>query len=169
MLSSEMKKAMSSQRELLYYRLLSPSLYDLSLNFFFFFFFCCCCCLKEEKREEMATTSHDSHQSTSEGVNGSQQGAPQQDFRHPWDLETFRTNAHRMVDLVIDYHSSLPQRPVLATVEQGYLQRTASSETPEQGEPFEALISDLNEKILPGITHVRYLTSMSTEVLYSSD
>ena len=43
--------------------------------------------------------------------------------------------------------------PVAARVEPGDVRARLPESAPEQGEPFEALLGDLDELILPGLTH----------------
>ena len=47
----------------------------------------------------------------------------------------------------------LPELPVLAQVEPGEVLAQLPAEPPEQGEPFSAVLEDLEQIILPGLTH----------------
>ena len=47
----------------------------------------------------------------------------------------------------------LPELPVLAKVEPGEVLAQLPAEAPERGEPFSALLDDLERIILPGLTH----------------
>ena len=67
--------------------------------------------------------------------------------------EEFRDAAHKAVDWVADYLTRVEHFPVLSQVQPGWVRSQLPEAPPEQGEPFEAILSDLNEVILPGITH----------------
>ena len=54
---------------------------------------------------------------------------------------------------VSEYLATVAERPVVAQVEPGALLAALPEHAPEQGEPLEAVISDLDTLILPGITH----------------
>jgi aromatic-L-amino-acid decarboxylase len=66
---------------------------------------------------------------------------------------TFRDDLDRAVDWVEDYRRRVGQLPVAAQVEPGEIRASLPESPPEQGEPFEAMLRDLDEVILPGITH----------------
>ena len=51
------------------------------------------------------------------------------------------------------YFERLPELPVAASVQPGEVRSKLPAEAPEQPEPFETLLRDLDEVILPGITH----------------
>jgi hypothetical protein len=55
--------------------------------------------------------------------------------------------------LAIKYFNSLEQRPVVSSVEPGYLRKILPGETPEQGEDWSSIQKDVEEKIVPGVTH----------------
>jgi aromatic-L-amino-acid decarboxylase len=54
---------------------------------------------------------------------------------------------------VAGFLERLPELPVLAQVEPGEVLAQLPSEPPEQGEPFSAVLEDLERIILPGLTH----------------
>lgn len=68
------------------------------------------------------------------------------------DWERFRANGHRLVDWLADHHLGLEARPVRAGVEPGETAALLPREPPETGEPFEALIEDLDRVVVPGLT-----------------
>ncbi len=67
--------------------------------------------------------------------------------------EQFRAHGHAVVDWIADYHARLESFPVLSAVAPGELRRALPPAPPSTGEPFEAVLRDLDELILPGITH----------------
>jgi aromatic-L-amino-acid/L-tryptophan decarboxylase len=67
--------------------------------------------------------------------------------------EEFRTIGHRIVDWVADYRAGVAERPVLAPVEPGALRARLPAEAPEAGEDFAAILRDLDELVLPAVSH----------------
>lgn len=67
--------------------------------------------------------------------------------------EEFRDAVRRTSEWVTDYRERLDDFPVLSPVEPGEVAETVASAPPEEGEPFEALVQDLDDTILPGLTH----------------
>jgi aromatic-L-amino-acid/L-tryptophan decarboxylase len=67
--------------------------------------------------------------------------------------EQFRRDAEAAIAWVADYLERVGGLPVAARVEPGEVRGSLPPSPPEEGEPFEALLRDLDEKILPGITH----------------
>jgi len=66
---------------------------------------------------------------------------------------TFREDLERAADWVEDYRRRVGELPVAAQVEPGAIRARLPESAPEQGEPFEAMLRDLDDVILPGITH----------------
>ena len=58
-----------------------------------------------------------------------------------------------MVDWIADYQSRVESFPVLSQVKPGEIRAALPANPPAQGEPFEALLKDVDRVILPGITH----------------
>ena len=56
-------------------------------------------------------------------------------------------------DWVDAYLERVGELPVAARVEPGEIRAALPASPPEQGEPFAALLRDLDELILPGLTH----------------
>ncbi|MDQ3928698.1 MAG: pyridoxal-dependent decarboxylase, partial [Chloroflexota bacterium] len=67
--------------------------------------------------------------------------------------EEFRAAGYQVVDWVADYMSKVESYPVLSQVKPGWVRSQLPDAAPEQGEPFEAIMSDLDTVIMPGITH----------------
>jgi len=65
----------------------------------------------------------------------------------------FRRLGHAAIDWVADYYERVESLPVLSRVRPGDIRAALPSGPPERGEPFEAVLKDLSELILPGITH----------------
>lgn len=67
--------------------------------------------------------------------------------------EEFRAYGRQVVDWVADYWESVGSLPVRAAVKPGEVAAALPAHPPETGEPFEAVLADLDRVILPGITH----------------
>ena len=78
---------------------------------------------------------------------------PQDQDRGPLDLDEFRRNGHRMVDWIADYLAGLDQRPVREPVEPGEVAAKLPDEAPERPEPFDRIMADLDEIVVPGLAH----------------
>ncbi|HWL36110.1 MAG TPA: pyridoxal-dependent decarboxylase [Frankiaceae bacterium] len=67
--------------------------------------------------------------------------------------DEFRTHGRAVVDWVADYLENIAQHPVASRVAPGETRAMLPENAPEHGEPFEAMLADLDRVILPGITH----------------
>src|SRR5271155_4021333 len=67
--------------------------------------------------------------------------------------EEFRRNGHAVVDWIADYYARIESYPVLARVAPGQIRASLPAAPPEKGEPFAAILGDIEKLILPGITH----------------
>jgi aromatic-L-amino-acid decarboxylase len=65
----------------------------------------------------------------------------------------FRRFGHAAIDWVADYYERVESLPVLSPVKPGDIRAALPAHPPQQGEPFEAVLRDVGERILPGITH----------------
>jgi aromatic-L-amino-acid/L-tryptophan decarboxylase len=66
---------------------------------------------------------------------------------------TFREDGHAAVDWAADYLERVRELPVLAQVKPGDIRARLPQSPPDQPEPFEAVLRDLDEILLPGVTH----------------
>ncbi|XP_042515557.1 tyrosine decarboxylase 2 [Macadamia integrifolia] len=71
----------------------------------------------------------------------------------PMDAEQLRENAHKMVDFIADYYKNIESFPVLSQVEPGYLNKLLPDSAPTHPESLQNVLDDIQEKILPGVTH----------------
>jgi aromatic-L-amino-acid decarboxylase len=67
--------------------------------------------------------------------------------------DEFRKHGHRVVDWIADYYEQLERYPVLSQVEPGAVRSALPATPPEQGEGFDAVLRDLDDVIMPGVTH----------------
>lgn len=71
----------------------------------------------------------------------------------PLDLDEFRRNGHALIDWIADYLGGLEERPVIEAVEPGDVRAKLPDAAPSAGEPFAALLHDLDDIVVPGLTH----------------
>eukprot|EP01018_Ginkgo_biloba_P016399 Gb_28002 [translate_table: standard] len=75
-------------------------------------------------------------------------------LKAPFDVEEWREHAHKMVDFIADrYYHKIETFPVLSQVQPGYLRTLLPDSAPENPETMEAVLADVEEKIIPGLTH----------------
>ncbi|MFN2387548.1 MAG: pyridoxal-dependent decarboxylase [Thermoanaerobaculia bacterium] len=67
--------------------------------------------------------------------------------------DEFRRKGRQVIDWIADYHERVEAFPVLSRAQPGDLRAALPADPPERGEPFEAVLGDLERLILPGITH----------------
>ena len=67
--------------------------------------------------------------------------------------DEFRRHGHALIDWIADYHSRAESFPVLSQVKPGEVRASLPTKPPAEGEPFEAILKDIDAKILPGVTH----------------
>jgi aromatic-L-amino-acid/L-tryptophan decarboxylase len=69
------------------------------------------------------------------------------------DHETFRAEAHRLVDWMADYLATVEQRPVRAQTAPGDVLAQVPSHPPAHGEPMSEIFADFESIVLPAMTH----------------
>src|SRR5581483_2184160 len=67
--------------------------------------------------------------------------------------EHFRRCGHALVDWLADYQTRVASLPVLSQVKPGQIRAGLPERPPLKGEPFEKMLDDVNQLLLPGITH----------------
>jgi aromatic-L-amino-acid decarboxylase len=67
--------------------------------------------------------------------------------------EEFRRHGYRLIDWIADYLEGAERHPVLSSVQPGEIRARIPDRAPEQPEPFEEVLADLDEVVMPGITH----------------
>ena len=65
----------------------------------------------------------------------------------------FRKAAHEAVDWIADYFENIDSFPVLSRVQPGDIEKQFANAPSESGKPYDALLTEFREKIIPGITH----------------
>lgn len=69
------------------------------------------------------------------------------------DGKEFRQRGKEMVDYIVKYIDTLGDRRVTPSVEPGYLRHLLPDEAPNEPESWEAIMADVETKIMPGVTH----------------
>ena len=67
--------------------------------------------------------------------------------------EEFRQYGYQIIDWIADYRSTIAEHPVMSTIQPGTIKNELPPTPPQTAEPFAAILNDLNQIILPGITH----------------
>ncbi|MEA3511580.1 MAG: pyridoxal-dependent decarboxylase, partial [Actinomycetota bacterium] len=65
----------------------------------------------------------------------------------------FRRHGYEVIDWLADYMEDVGNRPITPAVEPGEIRAMLPDAAPETPEPFEAILRDLDEIVMPGITH----------------
>ncbi|GAB0096138.1 Aromatic-L-amino-acid decarboxylase [Sergentomyia squamirostris] len=69
------------------------------------------------------------------------------------DSVEFRQRGMEMVEYICKYLETLEDRRVTPNVEPGYLRHLLPDEAPMNPEPWESIMEDVENKIMPGVTH----------------
>jgi aromatic-L-amino-acid decarboxylase len=67
--------------------------------------------------------------------------------------EQFRRHGHEVVDWIADYWTRVGSLPVRSPATPGDVRAALPDAPPEQGEPFDAVLADLDRVVVPGLTH----------------
>lgn len=67
--------------------------------------------------------------------------------------DEFRAHGKALIDWIADYYEQIEQYPVMSRVAPGEVRAQLPAEPPQTGEPFEAMMADVERIIMPGITH----------------
>ena len=67
--------------------------------------------------------------------------------------DEFRRHGHAVVDWIARYWETVEEHPVLSPAKPGEIRAKLPPEAPDEGEPFEAMMSDVDRIILGGVTH----------------
>ncbi len=67
--------------------------------------------------------------------------------------EEFRRHGHAVIDWIADYQARVETFPVLSQVKPGEIRASLPAQPPAKGEAFDTLMKDVEQLILPGVTH----------------
>ena len=69
------------------------------------------------------------------------------------DPEEFRKNAYKTIDWIVDYMKNVEDYPVLSQVKPGEIRSQLPEKAPAQGESFDVMLKDIEDIVMPGVTH----------------
>ncbi|XP_050699475.1 aromatic-L-amino-acid decarboxylase-like isoform X2 [Eriocheir sinensis] len=69
------------------------------------------------------------------------------------DSSEFRQRGKEMVDYIANYLDTIEERRVTPAIEPGYLRRLVPLEAPQNPEQWDDIMKDVEDKIMPGVTH----------------
>ncbi len=67
--------------------------------------------------------------------------------------EDFRKQLHELADWIADFRQNLGSLPVAPNDKPGAILAALPAEPPEEGEPFEKILGDIDQDIVPGMVH----------------
>ena len=67
--------------------------------------------------------------------------------------DQFRKEGKKIIDWIADYYENVEKLPVMSQVQPGEISAKLPELAPEKGESIDDIMRDLDEKIMPGITH----------------
>jgi aromatic-L-amino-acid decarboxylase len=65
----------------------------------------------------------------------------------------FREQGKKLIDWIADYYEQVESYPVLSQVRAGDIRRQLPKDAPQKGESFGQMLQDVEQVIIPGITH----------------
>lgn len=74
-------------------------------------------------------------------------------YEPPMSNDEFRRAGHEMIDWIADYWERVEDLPVLSQVAPGDIRASLPAAPPASGEAWSDIMSDVDELIMPGITH----------------
>ena len=74
-------------------------------------------------------------------------------YEAPMSNDEFRRAGHEMIDWIADYWERVETLPVLSQVEPGNVRASLPAAPPQTGEAWADIMADVDELIVPGITH----------------
>ena len=66
--------------------------------------------------------------------------------------EEFRQRGKEMIDYIADYLDTIEERRVTPAIEPGYLRKLVPEEAPQKPEPWDDIMKDVEDKIMPGVS-----------------
>ena len=69
------------------------------------------------------------------------------------NTEEFRAHGHAIIDWLADYYRDIESRRVVPQVQPGEIRAQFPAAAPEGGEPFDTILQDFRDQIVPGMTH----------------
>ena len=67
--------------------------------------------------------------------------------------EQFRAEGKKVIDWIADYYENIEKYPILSQVKPGEIKASLPENPPQTGESMNEMMRDIDNKIMPGITH----------------
>jgi aromatic-L-amino-acid decarboxylase len=67
--------------------------------------------------------------------------------------DEFRRHGHAVIDWIAEYMANIGEQPVLSKAAPGETRSRLPARPPEHGEPFENVLRDIDDIVVPGLTH----------------
>jgi aromatic-L-amino-acid decarboxylase len=67
--------------------------------------------------------------------------------------DEFRAAGHKLIDWIADYLDGVDQYDVLSRVKPGDIEKQFGAKPSIDGRPYDAILAEVDEKVMPGITH----------------
>ena len=68
-------------------------------------------------------------------------------------INEFKENGYKVIDWIADYYENIESYPVLSMIKPGELRKSLPKNPPKDGENFNNILTDMDDKIIPGVTH----------------
>ena len=68
-------------------------------------------------------------------------------------INEFKENGYKVIDWIADYYENIESYPVLSQINPGDLRKALSKEPPKKGDKFDSILDEMNNTIIPGVTH----------------
>src|SRR5688572_23660027 len=69
------------------------------------------------------------------------------------DPTEFRAHGHALIDWIAEYLEQIERHPVLSRVAPGEVRRALPAAPPQHGEPFADVVRDIEQTLVPALTH----------------
>ncbi len=76
-----------------------------------------------------------------------------EDQTYHMSADEFRRQGKAVIDWIADYYERVETLPVLSQVQPGEIRAKLPDKAPQSGEPFDTIMADMDEVVMPGITH----------------
>lgn len=67
--------------------------------------------------------------------------------------EQFRQHLHQVADWIADYRENIGNLPISPKAAPGAIRKSLPTSAPEEGEPLEAILADVDSVVMPGVMH----------------
>ena len=67
--------------------------------------------------------------------------------------EEFKEHGYKMIDWIAEYLTDIEKFPVIPDIKPGDIKNKLPKNPPRTSDSFEKILADIDEKIIPGVTH----------------